>query len=236
MLKVVLCDDNASSLSTLSTMLKNIFIRNDIEAKVEETFTNPDELLSYTKINDVDVLFLDIDLKADINGIEAASKFRETNKTAYIIFLTAHFEYAMLAYKVKTFDYLLKPFSIQKLEETVQRLHEDALKNRQTYIKFGNGKYIIRQSDIFYIEKERSKSIIHTAHSDIEVYASFNNLSSCLPENFVRCHKSYIVNTNNISKINTKDNIIQLNTQKIPYSEKFFDLERMILTNDSNFS
>lgn len=236
MLKVVLCDDNASALKTLSIMLNNIFIRHDIEAKIESSFTNPNELLSYTNSNDIDILFLDIDLKSDINGIEAASKFRETNKSAYIIFLTAHFEYAMLAYKVKTFDYLLKPFSVLKLEETVLRLYEDALKNKQTYIKFGNGKYIIRQSDIFYIEKDKSKSIIHTAQSDIEVYASFNNLSSCLPENFIRCHKSYIVNTNNISKIDTKDNILQLNTQKIPYSEKFFDFERMILNDDSNFS
>lgn len=234
MLKVILCDDNSSSLNTLSTMLKNIFIKNDINANIEKTFTDPHELLSYTKDHDVDVLFLDIDLKSNINGIDVATKIRETNKSTYIIFLTAHFEFAMLAYKVKTFDYLLKPFSIQKLEETVLRLQDDAMKTKNTYVKFGKGRYIIRQSDIFYIEKDKSKSIVHTAQSDIEVYASFNSLSSCLPENFVRCHKSYIVNTNNISKINTKDNIIQLNTQTIPYSEKFFNLERMTLTDDTN--
>lgn len=236
MFKVILCDDNTYSLHTLSAMLQSIFDKNDIDAKIENIFTNPNELLSYTENNEVDILFLDIDLKSDINGIELAAKFRKKNKSAYIIFLTAHFEFAMLAYKVKTFDYLLKPFSISKLEETVLRLSDDAFKNKEQYVKFGNGKYIIKQSDIFYIEKEKSKSIVHTAQSDIEVYASFNNLSVCLPENFKRCHKSYIVNTEKISEINTKDNILQLNTQMIPYSEKFFDLERMITKHDSNFN
>lgn len=236
MFKVILCDDNTHSLHTLSSMLQSIFDKNDINAKIENIFTNPNELLSYTENNDVDILFLDIDLKADINGIELATKFRKKNKSAYIIFLTAHFEFAMLAYKVKTFDYLLKPFSISKLEETVLRLNDDAFKSKEKYVKFGNGKYIIKQSDIFYIEKEKSKSIVHTAQSDIEVYASFNNLSVCLPENFKRCHKSYIVNTEKISEINTKDNILQLNTQMIPYSEKFFDLERMINKHDSTFN
>lgn len=236
MLKVVLCDDNVSSLKTLSTMLKSIFEKNDITAKIEKVFTTPSELLSYITDNDVDILFLDIDLKSNINGIEVASRFRESNKSAYIIFLTAHYEFAMLAYKVKTFDYLLKPFSASKLEETVLRLYDDTIKNNQIYVSLGNGKYIIKQADIFFIEKERSKSIIHTSQSDIEVYASFNELKSCLPENFVRCHKSYIVNVNNVSKFNTKDNFLQVNAQQIPYSEKYFDIERMIIKNDSTFN
>lgn len=237
MFKVILCDDNLSSLHSLSTMLQNIFIKHDINAQVENIFTSPSELLKYTKSNGVDILFLDIDLKADVNGIELAKKFRKQNRDAYIIFLTAHFEFAMLAYKVKTFDYLIKPISAVKLEETVLRLVDDAINNNELYIKLGNGKHVIKQSDIFYIEKDQQKSIIHTTHSEIEVYTSFSNLLICLPENFSRCHKSYIVNTEQISEINTKDNTLCINNGKtIPYSDKFFDLERMILKNDNNFN
>lgn len=236
MFKVILCDDNESSINALSTMLQSIFLKNDINAKVERFFTNPRELLAYTKNNDVDILFLDIDLKADMNGVELANKFRKQNKTAYIIFLTAHFEFAMLAYKVKTFDYLIKPFSSAKLEETILRLIDDAINNEKLYIKLGNGKHIIKQSDIFYIEKDQQKAIIHTPYSEIEVYTSFSNLMVCLPENFKRCHKSYIVNTEQISEINTKDNTLYINNKKtIPYSDRFFDLERMIFKNDTNY-
>ena len=233
MLKIILCDDNSSSLHTLSAMLQNIFIKHDINAKVENIFTDPHKLLTYVEHNEIDILFLDIDLKTDINGIELAERFRKHNKTAYIVFLTAHFEYAMLAYKVKTFDYLIKPFSVSKLEETILRLKEDLYTSKKQYVRFGNGKYIIKQSDILFIEKEKAKSIVHTAQSELEVYASFSELSICLPENFVRCHKSYIVNAEKISEINTKDNKLYLNTQMIPYIEKFFDLERMINKNGS---
>lgn len=237
MFKVIICDDNVSSINSLSTMLQNIFIKHDINAEIENIFTSPSELLKYTKSSDVDILFLDIDLKADINGIELANRFRKQNKNAYIIFLTAHFEFAMLAYKVKTFDYLIKPISYIKLEETILRLIDDALNNTKLYIKLGNGKHLVKQSDIFYIEKNQQKSVIHTTHSEVEVYTSFSNLMICLPENFRRCHKSYIVNTEQISEVNTKDNTLFINNNTtIPYSDKFFDLERMIFKNDTNFN
>lgn len=229
MFKVILCDDNMSSVNSLSTMLQSIFLKHDINAEIENIFTKPSELLQYTKCSDVDILFLDIDLKADINGIELANRFRKQNKNAYIIFLTAHFEFAMLAYKVKTFDYLIKPISSIKLEETILRLFNDAINNKKLFINLGNGKHLIKQSDIFYIEKNQQKSIIHTTHSEVELYTSFSNLLVCLPENFKRCHKSYIVNTEHISEINTKDNTLFINnTTTIPYSDKFFDLERMV--------
>ena len=66
------------------------------------------------------------------------------NKKVYIIFLTGHLEYALLAYKYKTFDYLPKPIVKERLEETVVRLFHDIYNTPNQYIKIDNKSVIIR--------------------------------------------------------------------------------------------
>ena len=66
--------------------------------------------------------------------MEVAQKIRETNKEMYLIFTTAHLEYAMIAYKVKTFDYIAKPLTLERLEETVERLFNDIFHAPANYL------------------------------------------------------------------------------------------------------
>ena len=125
MLNFVICDDNLNILDKFSSILENIFIKHNYDAEIGLKTSNIDELLKYIDENKTDVLILDINLKSDKSGLEVAAKVREKNKNTYIIFTTAHLEYAMMAYKFKTFDYLAKPVTYDRLEETVVRLFED---------------------------------------------------------------------------------------------------------------
>lgn len=125
MLNFVLCDDNNIILSKLSKMLESIFIKNNLSAEVGFTSTKSDKIIEYLSNNKVDVLLLDIDLKSDMSGLEIANLIRKENKSIYIIFTTGHLEYGLVAYKYKTFDYLSKPITLERLEETVLRLFED---------------------------------------------------------------------------------------------------------------
>ena len=106
MLNFVLCDDNSSAIDKLSKMLNSIILSHNLKGQIAFSTTNPDELLNYVKNNLTHVLLLDIDLKSSISGLELAEKIREVDKSVYIIFITGHFEYGMMAYKYKTFDYL----------------------------------------------------------------------------------------------------------------------------------
>lgn len=236
MLHFVLCDDNEVFLSKTSNILQNIFMKYDINAKVSYFTSDPIDLLNYMSNNIVDVLILDIDLNSTMSGIDLANKIRECNKAIYIIFITGHFEYSMLAYKVKTFDYLVKPISLEKMEDTILRLYYDACENTNSFLNINNGKYLIRQNDISYIEKFKSKAIIHTDSSDIEVYGSFNNLQSCLSDNFIRCHKSYIVNSSKVTKIDSKNNLLYIDDTKLTYSRNFLNPERGILSDGKNIN
>ena len=70
---------------------------------------------------------------------------------------------------------------------------------------------IIDENEIKYIKRDGMKIIFHTDSRDYEVYSSFNKIESLLPENFVRCHKSYIANTDTIQNINPNNNKVFFN-------------------------
>lgn len=125
MLNFVLCDDNNIILSKLNRILESIFIKNDLDAQVIFTSTKSDKIVEYVSNNKVDVLLLDIDLKSNMSGLEVADIIRKKNKSIYFIFTTGHLEYGLVAYKYKTFDYLSKPITLERLEATVLRLFED---------------------------------------------------------------------------------------------------------------
>jgi DNA-binding LytR/AlgR family response regulator len=198
MLNFAICDDNVNILDKFSKILENIFSKYNYDAKIGIKTSNVDELLDYIYDNKTDVLILDINLKSDKTGLEVASKVRESNKDTYFIFTTAHLEYAMMAYKFKTFDYLAKPVTADRLEETIVRLFEDINGLPKKYIKIDNKKTIIDASEILYIKRDGMKLIFHTKSRDYETYSSFNKIQDSLPDNFIRAHKSFIVNINNI--------------------------------------
>lgn len=211
MLNFAICDDNVNILDKFSKILENIFMKYGYDAKIGIKTNDVDELLDYIDDNKTDVLILDINLKADKSGLEIASKVRESNKDTYFIFTTAHLEYAMMAYKFKTFDYLAKPVTSDRLEETVVRLFKDVNGLPKKYIKIDNKKTIIDESDVLFIKRDGMKLIFHTKTRDYETYSSFNKIQDSLPSNFIRAHKSFIVNINNISNLDPVGNIIYFN-------------------------
>lgn len=214
MLNFLICDDNVPSLKRLSKMLESIFIKHNIDAQIGLLATTPSEALDYINTDKVDVVFLDINLNNTLNGCDIANLIRKNNKNIYIIFLTGHLEYALIAYKYKTFDYLSKPIVDERLEETVLRLIEDIYSKPSDFIKLSNSKTILNSNDIDYIKKDGMKLVFCTNKENVEIYSSFSKFKNCLPENFVRCHKSYIVNINNVTKFRTDDNILELKNNK----------------------
>ena len=208
MIKFALCDDNNQLLSKLKELLETIFFRNNLDAGIVLTTDTASQLVSFINKNEVDVLFLDIDLNSKVNGIEIAKQIRQNNKSMYIIFLTGHFEYIVSAFECKTFDFIQKPFSLTKIEGTVLRLFEDIYANNQKFIRLANSRKLVNQNLINYIEKDGMKTIYYLGSSAIKSYGSFNKISKALPTNFVRCHKSFIVNINNISNVDLTNNTI----------------------------
>ena len=208
MLNFVICDDNEHILNKLSKMLESIFVNHSFDAEIAFKSTNANSILTFVDSNKTDVLFLDINLRDDITGLQLAEKVRQSNKDCYIIFTTGHLEYAIVAYKLKTFDYLPKPITYERLEDTVVRLFEDINGLPKKYIKIDNKNTLIDESEINYIKRDGMKLVFHTDNKDYEAYTSFNKIQESLPNNFIRCHKSYVANINKVVNVEPVSNTI----------------------------
>ena len=210
MLNFVICDDNLNALNKLSHMFESVFTKHDLKAKIAFKTTNEQDLLSYVKENPTDVIILDINLKSNLTGLDIANQLRKQNNKSYIIFTTAHAEFVFLAYKCKTFDFLCKPVAQERLEETVLRLFDDIKNNSsgKSYIRLDNKNTIINGNEVQYIKRDGMKIIFHTKSRDYDVYSSFAKIQNILPPNFLRCHKSFIANVNNIEKLEPMANLV----------------------------
>ena len=238
MINFVLCDDNLSAIDKLSKMLNSIIISHNLKGQITFTTNNPSELLHFVKNNPTHVLLLDIDLRNSTSGLQLAEQIRKIDKNIYIIFVTGHFEFGLVAYKYKTFDFLQKPLTKERFEETILRLYSDILGDKINYIRLDNDKTVIKENSIRFIKKDGMKVIFHTDTRDYETYNSFSKISEMLPYNFVRCHKSYIVNMDKITDIDLSDNTISFTRNDKcyigpKYKESFMEvLKNGYFTND----
>ena len=214
MLDFVLCDDNLNALKKLEKMLEAVFINNNFEAQIVLSTTEPSDLMNYIRNHSVNVVFLDIELRSNVTGLDLANLIRKKDKNVYIIFTTGHLEYGLLAYKYKTFDYLPKPITMERLEDTLIRLFEDVSGSYSKFVRLDNNKTIIKEDSIQYIQKDGMKVIFHTDTRDYETYSSFRKILPQLSTQFIQCHKSYIVNLQKITDINTSTNTIFLNNNQ----------------------
>jgi len=162
-----------------------------------------------------DVVFIDVEMPK-INGVECAKKIMDMNPNVFIIFATAHDEYMPEAFELYAFDYLVKPFKIDRVFKTLDRIKQlSANKNTvkpQNINKLDNlGKLIIRGKDstnfidikdIILIQREERSSAIYTAEDRYVTSESLSDIEKRLDSNlFLRSHKSYIINLSMINKI-----------------------------------
>lgn len=217
MLNFILCDDESNMLNKLSLLFEKAFIKNDFDAKIVLKTSNYKEILSFMTSNTVNVVVLDIEFKnSKVNGLDIAEKIREINKDCYIIFITSHFEYLMEAYDYKTFAYLFKnALTLDTLTKTLTRLFDDVSSSPRKFFKIDSKGTFIDLNDVQFIEKNGMKLIYHTFNGNIETYSSLSKIVTSLPNNFVRCHKSFVVNINNITNILLSDNSITFKNGEI---------------------
>lgn len=172
------------------------------------------EALILLEKEDIDILFLDIQLN-DINGTVLVSMIRRGYPNISIVFATAFEEYAAKAFDLNVTDYITKPFSKQRLEQTIQKIvkEQSQLKDRilptpkgmpASKISIQCEKKIIMLDvkEIIYIETNRRNLILHTLHGDYTDTTSLNSYEEKLkPFSFYRTQKSYLINLNYLDEI-----------------------------------
>ncbi len=212
-LQIVICEDDKRYLQYIESAVKKIIDKNNISGQVVCVADNPGPVGEFIRHKTANVFFLDIDLKVPESGYTLAQRIRESDRQAYIVFITAHLEFVLQAFKIKPFDFLPKPATAEILEKCLLDIHKDYLAANETKenvsyleIKSGSNLYRLKAADIVFIEKLSYKTIIHMVNNEIHCYDTLESIENRLPgKNFVRCHKSFIANRDYISNINVKE-------------------------------
>lgn len=204
MIKIALCDDNLKSIENISKLMESAIIELDLDAEIILVTDNQNDIYTEMKNGNIDILFLDIDFQnGGKNGVEFANELRKFNKEFYLVFLTAHFEYSLLSFKCKTFDYILKPITNSAINSIFKRFKDEFTSTEnKIFVQIKKG-LSIRAKDILFIERKQSRTYIHTKNFTYDSSISLNNIYKTLPKDmFLRNHRSYIVNTQAITRVN----------------------------------
>ncbi|HYE84498.1 MAG TPA: response regulator [Clostridia bacterium] len=119
MIRTVIVDDEQPSLDKLERLLTDSGL-----AEIKGKFTEPLEALEFLKKNEADAVFLDIEMP-DIDGIELSNNIIGLQRSIAVVFVTAYNQYAVEAFRLNALDYLMKPVTLERLMETLNRVVEE---------------------------------------------------------------------------------------------------------------
>ncbi|MEL6868002.1 MAG: LytTR family DNA-binding domain-containing protein [Bacteroidota bacterium] len=183
------------------------YIEDMASLALKATFTDALQAMDFLKVETVDLIFLDIHLPK-ISGID----FLKTLAHPPAIILTTAFpDYALESYELDVVDYLLKPFSFQRFVKAVSKVPvqqpsspgtADSSPRKDFFIKSGYELIKIAIEDIDYIKSDADYTELMTAHKKHLSAEPLRYWLGQLPDNqFVRIHKSFIINTKRIERI-----------------------------------
>ena len=213
MIRCLAIDDEPLALQQLTTYIQKVpFL--ELAAQCQSAL----EARKFLEQDTVDAIFCDINMP-DLNGMDF---IKSLQAPPLIVFTTAYSEYAVEGFKVNAVDYLLKPFGLDDFRRAANRIKErqesvstniqHPTPNTQPATLFVKTDYRmvkINIPDIRYIEGMSGYLKIYLVGEDkpIITLLSMKKIESRLPENFMRIHRSYIVNLHKIQEVN-KNRII----------------------------
>ncbi len=221
MLNIFVCEDNDIQRQAIVQIIQNTVLIEELDMQLVMETGNPYELLDEIRnCQNTGVYFLDIDLNSDMNGMKLAQQIRLFDPRGFIIFITAHSELSFMTfqYRVEAMDFVLKdnPAELKvKIREcllnAMERYTLQTNKTHKVYmIDVGGRKISVDYEDIFFFETSSNihKVILHAKDRQIEFSGTIKELAYALDDNFVRCHRSFLVNKSNIKEVDAKNRII----------------------------
>ncbi|WP_435262157.1 LytR/AlgR family response regulator transcription factor [Tenacibaculum sp. nBUS_03] len=234
-IQAVIVDDELNARENLRYLL-NEFCK---EVEIVSEVANVDDATVAIKKNKPQLVFLDIEMPRK-NGFQLLDEFSEID--FQIIFITAYDMYAIKAFEVAAIDYLLKPIDIERLKEAVRKVKK-AIKNteflkenlnvlkenkkalQKIAIPYKTDYVILDIDNVLCIEADRMYSIVYTKSNKKYMVAKklsyYENLL-CNKKDFVRLHRSWIVNINKIEVYSKKEKEVKLESDfKVPVSKSY---------------
>lgn len=227
MIKAIAIDDEPLALQVL-----DVYCNTLPNLSLEKTFSNLSNAKKYLNKFPVDVIFLDIEMPTT-NGINF---YKSLNHDVKVVFTTAHDRYAVEGFNVNAVDYLLKPFSLERFLESVNRIEKlmqinvnNFQENTHLSIRADYKLHRIPLENIVYIEAmDDYVKIYIEGEKTLVARATMKGILQKLPDNlFIRIHKSYIIPITAIKQITPSE--VYLKNIQLPIGNSYKnDLESFL--------
>lgn len=223
MLKIYICEDIEVQRDRLQQIIENIVLMEDLDMELGCVSENPHTILEKVKeTEDVGIYFLDIALETDMTGLTLAQEIRKYDPRGFIIFVTTHSEmsYMTFIYKLEALDFILK----DNPEELGKRVYECILKANQRYasannkvqanysVKVNDKVFTVDYDEILFFETSPNvhKIILHCKNRQMEFLGKIKEIEKEVDGRFYRCHRSFLVNRDNIREIDFQNRVIYM--------------------------
>ncbi|MDB4292406.1 LytTR family DNA-binding domain-containing protein [Maribacter sp.] len=223
MIRCLIIDDEPLAIEVITAHLAQLS-----EMELVASFGNPVAALETLKRERIDVIFLDIEMPV-LSGIDFIKNIAIVPK---VIFTTAYRNYAIESYELDVVDYLLKPISFSRFLKAVNKFKtmvqlpvakNDVSKeiplDNHIYVN-ANKKFIKLEFDaISYVESMKDYVKIHTAGKSVVTKEAISNFAEKLPSEFLRIHRSFIVNTKKVTAFTKVD--VEINETELPIGSSY---------------
>ena len=230
-MKICIFDDEILELKKTKSLIEDYCDKTNIEYFID-TYTDASILKNkmecFPQECEYDIFFLDIIMQ--IEGIEIGKIIKNKFPNALIIFVTTSKDYAIDAFSVKAFDYILKPIDPiafnDKMDEIIKSL-KNKVKNAFTFKGSNHSVVSIGFENVVYIESLNRRMVIHLdSFEEISSPVLRNKFFDSIPfdinnHNFMICHSSYVVNLNQIRSIE-KNYFVMKNDDIVPISKQYY--------------
>lgn len=215
-MKILVCDDNKVICNDISQYIESNF---DYNVSVAN---DKNSIYHYLNEDKLDLLIIDIVL-GKINGIDIAKEFTKQFPNLNVIFITGYGDtYYKDIYKyINPCGFLEKPIQYNILNFFIKQIQDNFnARNSKLRINYNYNSYIIPNRDIIYIQSDKRLSVIHTTAEKFKTYKKLSDMLDELPDTFIRCHQSFIVNRDYVRNVEGNQFLLS-SGNVIPISKKY---------------
>lgn len=225
MLNIAICDDLQSDRIHMENLTRDFIDEEGYDATIIK-FDSGEKLIQYysNKNAAFDIVFLDIYMNG-MNGLKSAEQIRKYDADCKIIFTTSSAEHSLESFKVFPFFYLVKPIDKAAFypvaEKAVKEINRE--KRKSLSVKIGSSIQTVFYKDIVFIESSAKILSVHTSDDRVITYKfKLDELQNQIDDKrFLRCHKSFLVNMDQISGVDNYLFELSGGTQ-IPITQRTF--------------
>lgn len=218
-LTIAICDDNEGQIKELRRLLSEWSADKPFALNIDEYISAESFLFSYPD-KPCNLILLDIEMKR-LNGMELAKKLRSEGDMLPIVFITGYSEYMSDGYEVEALHYLLKPVDKVKLFAVLDRYIKRHTSENEILLSCDEGSMHISPEMIVYCEAVGKKTHVHLQDKTLVCTMGISSMKNILPEEFIFCHRSYIVNLRYVRSIG-KSEIALDSGKNLPLSRRLY--------------